>query len=210
MAADLPTGPRGRLLALAVTALLLAAAWFGAAAPLLAWGEDLEARLAARGALAARMEGLADSLPLLRRAAAEAEAAGAGAGPALLEGATDAEAGAALQVRVRALAERAGVALESAEALPAEAAGVHRRIGMRIAATAPWPALVGLLGELERAGPGLLVDDLQLQAAPVVVGTVRPLAATLAVLGFRAADPAGRPAGQLPVGTPGVLPGGAP
>ncbi len=187
MVVALPTGPRGRLLALGIALLLAAAVWAVLVDPLLGWHARLVGAVENRGAVARRMAAVAETLPELRRqAAAGAEQPVAAA---LLEGATDALAGAALQVRVRELAAQAEASLTSSETLPAEAAGGFRRIGVRVSVTGTWPVLVRLLREVGQASPGMLVDDVQMQAAPSLVsGAARPLAVTLTVLAFRAAD----------------------
>lgn len=190
MSASLPTGPRGRLLAVGVTLLALALVWAAVVDPLLGWHASLREAVANRGAVAARMVAVADRLPELRRQA-QAETGGAPAAAALLEGSTDALAGAALQVRVRELASQSGASLASVESLPAEAAGAYRRIGVRITATDTWPVLVRLLQALDEASPRMLVDDLNLQAALSLAGatTTRPLSTTLTVFAFRAGTP---------------------
>ena len=187
MAAALPTGPRGRLLALGLTLLAAAAFWFGVVGPLLAWHADRAERVERRDALARRTAALAETLPTLR-ARAEATAAAGPAPAALLQGGSDAVAGAALQARVQELAAHAGAALSSAEGLPTEQLGSFRRIALRVTLTAPWPALVELLRALEAAAPRMLVDDLQVQPAPSLQVTGRPLGVTLTVLAFRAAE----------------------
>ena len=188
-AAGLPTGPRGRVLALAVTGLLLALLWLGAVAPLLEWHAARTERLAGRRALAERMGSLAETLPRLRREAT----AGGDAAPALLEGASDSVAGAALQGQVGDMAGRAGLGVGSAELLPAEAAGRFRRVSLRLTASGSWTALVALLRALEDATPRMLVDDLQLRDSPSIAPDAgRPVAATLTVVAFRAAEEAPR------------------
>ena len=185
MLAALPTGVRGQVLALALTVLAAGAAWLAVAAPLLAWHTDRAERLVQRQTLADRMASVAATLPQLRR---QAEGLPASAAPQpLLQGASDAVAGAALQGQLDRMASEAGIALSSAELLPAEAAGSYRRIAIRLTANGPWPALVALLQAVAQASPRMLVDDLQLQAAPSVTSTAAPpVSVTLTVLAFRA------------------------
>lgn len=188
MSGTLPSGVRGRLLALGVGLLLLALGWVAVAEPLIGWHASLAQAVENRGAVARRMQVVAASLPAQRRQA-ETAAADTQVTSSLLEGDTDALAGAALQARLRELASGAQVSLTSAESLPAEAVGGLRRIGVRVSATAEWPVLIGLLQALDRATPRMLVDDLQLQKTVVVSGSVaRPLGVTLTVLAFRAAE----------------------
>lgn len=183
-----PTGPRGRALALGVTLVMVALAWALIAQPLIAWHAELGQAVENRSAVARRMEAIAGSLPELRRRSEDV--ASLGPTGALMEGGTDALAGAALQARLRDIAAQVELQFDSAEILAAEQAGGLRRIGVRISTITPWPVLARLLGELDAASPRLLVDDVQLQASVSVTGGVtRPLTATFTVFGFRAATP---------------------
>jgi general secretion pathway protein M len=166
MSASLPTGRRGRLLALGVTATALLSLWFGAAAPIIAWYDDRAAEIAQRQSLARRMVTLVQSVPELeQRARASTETALPA--NALLEGSSDAIAGATLQDLVQRSAEKVKATLTSAETLAAEQAGSYRRIGVRVALGAiEWPTLLRLLQLLEQSRPVMLIDDLQLHAAP--------------------------------------------
>ncbi len=188
---DLPTGRRGRLLALGLTAAVLGSLWVGVAAPLLDWHVLRAEQLEARRALARRMAEIAETLPELRDQARFAAASGRAPGEATLDGASDAIAAAALQGRLQDMAARAGAPLTSAEALPGEPAGVWRRIGVRIAVNAPWPAVVRLLQAIgSAASPRMLVDDLQLRAPPLLLRTgPRPMDAGFTVFAFRAEAP---------------------
>ena len=180
----LPTGRRGQALAMALLLLVLAMAWLAVAEPLVAWHADRAEALQQRSALARRMAQVAATLPGLRQ-----QAAAASAGPAaatLLDGSTDALAGAALQQLIQDMAGRAGAALSSTEALPAEAVASYRRIGVRVAVSAPWAVLVQLLREVGQASPQMLVDDLQIRSSRLfgIPGEL-PLEASFTVLGFR-------------------------
>lgn len=185
---SLPTGARGRALALALLAVLAGVLWLVIAVPLLDWHAQRTEALDRKLAIASRMEAVADALPRLRR-----EAAGAASDPgprALLEGASDSLAAAALQSQLDALAGKSGVALSSAEVLPVEAAGAYRRVSLRLTGAGPWPALVGLLQAIDEASPRMVVDDLQLQPAPsIAAGAAQPLAATFTVIAFRPGTP---------------------
>ena len=184
MMATLPTGARGRAVALALVGIAAALVWLGAAAPLLDWHRARAERLAQRQTLAAHMEAMADTLPQLRRRAASV-AAGPAAGT-LLEGSSDAVAAAALQGQLEKLAGQAGVTLSSTELLPMETAQDYRRVRLRLAVSGAWPAFVKLLQEIDQATPRMLVDDLQLQPAPSVLSVPgQMLGATLTVVAFR-------------------------
>lgn len=184
MAVALPTGPRGQVLAVAMLAAVLAAAWVVVAAPLLAWHADRAELLGQRQAMAERMERVAASVPQLQR-----EAVGTVAAPeaVLLQGGSDAVAGAALQGQIEALALSAGIRPSSLELLPAEAVGTYRRVSLRVAMTGQWAAIVAVLQAVDGASPRMLVDDLQVQVAPsVTAGPAQPLGATFTVISFRA------------------------
>ncbi len=188
----LPTGPRGRLLAVSICLLTLLLLWLGIASPLIGWFDARAERLSARAVLADHMQALADAVPALRRQAAAAQAANRGPGNArvaLLEGSDDAVAGAALQERVQRLADGAGVTLASVETLPVESVGAYRRIGLHLTVVAAgWPALVRLLQLVEDATPHMLIDDLQVHGRPSrdrSAGTA--VDANFDVLGYRLA-----------------------
>ena len=186
MIESLPTGRRGQILAWALLLALLAAAWAAVGAPLLDWHAEREDALQQRATLARRMAQVAAGLPDLQRQAAAAAASGPVAAT-LLDGSTDAVAGATLQQKIQDMAGRAGAALSSTETLPAETVASFRRIGVRVALSAPWGVLVQLLRAVEEASPQMLVDDLQIHSVRRIgiAGDV-PLEASFTVLGFRA------------------------
>ena len=195
----LPTGRRGQVLAVAIVAVALMVLWFGIVLPLAGWHAARGEAIERQRALVSRMEALAASLPALRQRAATL--ASGPAPQALLEGSSDAVAGAALQEQVQAMAVEAGSPLTSAEALPAEPAGAYRRIGLRVALSAPYPVLVHLLAAIADATPRMLVDDLQVQAPPLGLrSVVLPMDATLTVLAFRAKEAAAGPTPARGVG----------
>jgi general secretion pathway protein M len=162
MTVDLPTGRRGRALAVALGLLVLVLLWFGIASPLLGWYSDRAEALAQREMLASRMARLARRLPALEREAGNLRAGEPGP-DALLPGQSDAVAAAALQERVHALASQAGTVLLSVEILPAEQIGQFRRIGLRLSLQADLTHFVGLMRLFEQARPRILVSDLEVQ-----------------------------------------------
>lgn len=196
MTLALPTGRTGRALALGLTLVVLASLWAVAVAPLVAWYGDRADAIAQHRALARRMAELAETLPGLQRRSAAATASGP-APETLLEGGTDAIAGAALQEAVQAMAGKAGASLASVEMLPVEPDGSYRRIGLRVSLTTPWPVLIHLLQSVEQATPRMLIDDLQVHGARLLVRPdAAPLDVAFTVLAFRAGAPqAGRPKG---------------
>ena len=165
------TGPLAQLLALGLTLAVPAALGFGVVLPLVDWHSERTEALEMRATLARRMEGLAASLPALRRQASAAAAEGAG-DLSLLAGDSDSLAGASLQERLQEMFVNAGVRLSSVEMLPGEDAGAYRRVRLRLSFTASWPVLIALLQEVQLASPTLMVDGLQVQPALHRIGTV--------------------------------------
>ncbi|MBE7210285.1 MAG: general secretion pathway protein GspM [Gluconacetobacter diazotrophicus] len=197
--AALPTGRAGRLLALGLLVLLLAVAWEAVAMPVIELYRARTERLEDGRDRLARMEALAARLPALRREAAGGQAQN---GPAaLIDGATDAIASAALQGQVQQMASSLGATLSSSETVSGKAGGDagperggkpradgFRRIGVRISVTAPFAVMVKLLGRIAQSSPVLLVDDLQLHGSRIQLGSNPPLEASMTVLAFRRAD----------------------
>ncbi len=184
MIATLPTGRRGQMLALAVTVLAAMLLWLGVVSPLLEWNADLAQRRAERETLAGRTQALVEGLPALRQRVA-ATAANPGIA-ASLQGETDAVAAANLQGALQDMAAKAGVTLSSIEQLPPDAVSGTRRIGLRVVVAGRWTVLIGFLASIDSASPRMLIDDLQLQRGPLLLGADNPLNATFAVYGFRA------------------------
>jgi hypothetical protein len=193
METALPEGLRGQMLAVALTLTVLAALWFGVALPLTGWYHDQTDALAQRRTLLGHMRQVVETLPALQHMPADAQPVAT----ALLPGATDALAAAAMQSSVQAIAASAGVELASMETLPAEARGAYRRIGLRISLTAPWPVLIELLRAAGHGQPRMLIDDLQLRSSPMQQQQEHPGAipvyASFTLLAFRAAPAGGKP-----------------
>ncbi|MBV8401604.1 MAG: type II secretion system protein M [Acetobacteraceae bacterium] len=182
----LPGGVPGRMLALGLTLLALVLIWFAVIGPLLRLYDEGAATLEQQRILAHRMAQLAGMLPELQHQA-EAQAGTGPAPNALLEGATDAIAGATLQERVQDMATTAGARVSSAEMLQPAQTGAYRRIGLRIACNAPWAVLVRLLQSIEQATPRMLIDDMRIHGPRVALQTPEPvLNAEFTVLAFRA------------------------
>lgn len=186
---DLPTGPRGRLLAASLAIFVAAVVGFGVIAPALSWYAERADTLKARQALAQRMATLAATFPELERQAAGMRADSAEP-DALLTGATDAIAAASLQERMQALSSQAGVPLSSVEILPVAQVGQVRRIGLRVAAGAEMDKIVHLLASIEDARPRMLIGELDLQRQIEVAEPARiNLQARFVVYAFRAGPP---------------------
>jgi general secretion pathway protein M len=186
MTVSLPTGRRGQCLAVGLTLLVVAAFWAAVIRPLVSWYAERNDWLTERHAYAQRMVALVATLPDLRRQSSATQPAGP-APQLLLDGRSDAVAGARLQETVQQLASEAGASLTSVETLPAELAGAWRRIGVRVVLSAPWPVLVHLLQAVARGTPRMLADDLQLQASTLVAHPeTQPLDASFTIFAFRA------------------------
>jgi hypothetical protein len=190
MRISLPTGRSGRLLAAGLTGAAMLFIWFSAVAPLLDLYAENAETLAQRRVLYRRMVDLTDRLASLQAQAGP----GVAAAVPVIDGATDAVAGAALQQSVQEMAARAGATLSSTEALPATPVQGYRRLGLRVSLNAPWPILIQLLQTIERSNPRMLVDDLQVHGLRMLTPLVDPpLDAGFTVLAFRA-DPKSVPA----------------
>jgi general secretion pathway protein M len=87
----------------------------------------------------------------------------------MLEGNSDAIAGAALQERVQELASAAHAKLISIETLPGEEQGTYRLIAVRLELRSQLAVLVDLLTAIEEGPPTMLVKDIQIK-----VGSVSP------------------------------------
>jgi general secretion pathway protein M len=185
----LPSGRPGQILALGMTALLLAAIWVAIAQPLLGWYADRAAGLSQRTALVRRMDALVAGIAPLQASLAGATTSSM-TGVAVLPGNTDAIAAANLQQHVQDMATRAGMALASTETLPASSAGAYRRIGLHVSAVATWPVLVTMLESVDQANPRMLIDDLQLHGPHLVVMPAEPpLQLSFIVYAFRTVIP---------------------
>lgn len=180
---ELPEGVRGRVLAVLLLLAVIGAVWAGVAVPLSDWYRDRADAIDRQAILARRMTQIAGELPTLRQRVAATQATKP---VTVLEGASDAVAGAALQTRLQQIAGGIGASLASTEVLPGEQVGAYRRIGIRLALSAPWPVVVRLLDAVDANTPRLLVNDLQVQSARAIMTDADPgLTASMVVFGFR-------------------------
>jgi len=186
MPITLPEGPAGQALAVAAGFLVIAMIWAGLVTPALGWYQGQSAALAGARLEAAHLLALRASLPALRQQLAASASIAPGA-DILLQGDSDAIAGANLQADLNLLAAQAGASLDSTESVPAEASGGLRRIGVTVSLTATWPVLVAYLAAIEAASPRMIVDDLSVSAEsdPDPRQDV-PLQASFTVSAFRA------------------------
>jgi general secretion pathway protein M len=184
----LPTGSRGRLLALGLAAVVLAALYTAVVAPILEFYASNELTIETRQALAEKLNGMRQELPALRTQIARLRAAAAG-DRQTLEGGSDAVATASLQGRIGEIAGSTGVTIASSEILPAQAQDGYRRLGLRIVVNGSYDGLIRLLAGIEKATPPLIVDNLQIRGAQrrprAPADSVAPLDASFEVSGFR-------------------------
>ena len=172
----MPTGRRGRLLALSLLFVALGGVYFLVVSPLLGFYGERAAVLENRRILLPRLRAAADELPALRARVDQLRAA-AGTRKITLEGASDAIAAATLQSRIEELATSAGATIGSTESLPAEARSGYRRIGLRYVLSGSYETLVKFLAKLEAATPPLVIDNLHVHGVLRRPGT--PAAAGL-------------------------------
>lgn len=179
----LPAGRKGQALAVAVTLGGVVLLWLAIVAPLLQLYQDQQDYLQQQQALLQRMRALVHSLPTLRAAAAEPDTSA----PVLLPGASDAVAAASLQESIQRMAASAGTNLTAVETLPPEVDGRWHRLSLRISLNAPYPALIGLMRQIDQAPIRVFMDDLHLHS-PILAVRPRsePIQASLIVYGFRA------------------------
>ena len=183
----LPDGRRGQILALCIGLAALLLLWAALLAPLWGWYQERAGALAQQRVLAARMQALAREIPALRAAVA-AQGPDQGGAALLLQGNSDAIAGANLQSALQDLATQSGTSLDSAALAPVQAQGPLRKLGLQVSLTASWPALISFLTAIETARPRMIVDGLSLSnTGPPDAGGAPPVQATFTVSAFRAA-----------------------
>jgi hypothetical protein len=195
MASSLPTGIRGRILAVAMTVLALAAIWTGFVSPVLDWYGDRAELLTSQRAMASHMAALVETLPALRGEVERLHGAGAAdteAG-ALLAGTSDPLAAASLQQRIDEFAKRSGVRIASEEILPAQPAKNLRAISVRLTMNnTPYRSLVALLLAVAGSETPMIADELLVRGSPGPAAPELPVEASLTVISYRAATPEGR------------------
>jgi general secretion pathway protein M len=191
--AALPTGPRGRALAVALLVFALLIVWVAVISPLLGFYSERADDLSSQRLKAAHMALLADQLPALKQ---RAESTGhTGPAPSLVvEGSSDAVAAATLQGKVQAMAADVGTTLVSVENLQHEPVGTaYHRIGLKISLNASWPVLIALLKAVDQTTPPMLIDDVQIHGSPLpMLNNNRGLEANFTVYALRAGPAAER------------------
>ena len=147
---------------------MLATGYLLVIAPVLDLYAQRKARIADEEMLLPRLSVAAEQLPALRAAVAEAKAV-ASTRKIALDGASDAIAAANLQSHLEELAAAAGVEIGSSEGRAPENRGAYRRIGLRLAVSGEYEAVVKLLSAIETAAPPLIIANLQLHGGTRVI-----------------------------------------
>ena len=190
LSTSLPTGHRGRFLALLLLLVALGAVYLVVAAPLIELYAGRAGLVEDKRMLVPRLQAAADELPELRERVTELRAT-AGARKVTLEGSSDAIASANLQSSIAELAASAGVTVASTESLPVETRGGYRRIGLRFTLSGVYEALLKLIAKLEGTSPPLVVENLHIHGVlrrPGTPAASSALDAGLDVFGFRNND----------------------
>lgn len=192
MIATLPTGWRGRILALGLALVALATVYLVVAAPLLDLYANRQLQIESRRALLLKLNAVAAELPNLRARLAALRGT-TDTSKVTLEGASDAIASAGMQGNIEKLAAATGETIGSAEGLPAKEAGEYRRIGLRLVLNGPYESLVRLLARLETATPPLIIDNLQIHTlqrrpGPALPASADSVNASVEIYGFRPAQ----------------------
>ncbi len=183
MAFVLPSGRQGRVLAVGLVVVAVVVLWLGVLAPVFDFYGARADEVDALRARVTRGAALIEALPALTREAASADRTPT---QAVLQGGSDAIAGATLQEQVQAMAAGANAQLTSIETLPGEQVGAYRRIGVRVELSAQLAVVTHLLAAVEQAQPSMLVDDIRLTATPVgPQNTQLPLDVAFTVYAFR-------------------------
>jgi general secretion pathway protein M len=159
----LPEGRPGQIAASACTLLAVLLVWLSVGAPAVNWYTSRAATLAQARLEVAHMRALQDSLPELRRLAAQT-AAQPEADQTLVAGDSDAVAGANLQAELQGVASQTGASLDSVETLPAQQIGPLRRIGVAVSITTTWPQLIALMTAIDTQRPRMILSDLSVTA----------------------------------------------
>jgi hypothetical protein len=182
----MPTGRRGRFLALSLLFVALGAVYLVVVSPLRDLYMERAAVVENQRMLLPRLRATAAELPALRTRVEQLRTA-AGTRKITLEGASDAIAAAALQSRIEELATSVGATIGSTESLPAEARSGYRRIGLRYVLSGPYETVVKFLAKLEAATPPLVIDNLHIHGVLRRPGTpaAAGLDAGLDVYGYR-------------------------
>ncbi|WP_438383805.1 type II secretion system protein GspM [Asaia sp. BMEF1] len=178
---SLPEGRRGQILASALLVMTLILTWSLALGPILDVYATRAHRIAAAEQTLDRMRHLQEILPHLRLSAARLPQGGS----RLIEGSSDAIAGANLQDLVQKIATDQGADLGSSETLPPVKDGHYRRVGLHITLTAPYAVLVRVLTSFETSAPAMVSDALHLHAAESEGAAPDSMSCDMSVFAYR-------------------------
>jgi len=183
----LPDGKPGKVLAAAICAVTVLAAYTVVIGPLTSLYDRGEQTREERLEALRRLEAAAAELPRLRAAAKQWDEK-TNHGDPLLEGASDPVAGALLQSTLKEMIEDGGATLSTAELLPAETADKFRRIGLRVSFSGDLNLITAVLSGIESARPVIFVDNLDIRTSRESDGDSAGESYTIAldVHGFRA------------------------
>jgi hypothetical protein len=184
---DLPTGIRGKFLALGLCVLVLAVIYLAVITPLTALYAGNAEQLQLRQELAQRLQRSAKALPELH-AEADAVQGQVSDEDLLLDGDSDSVAAAALQSTVKDLVESAGARLISSEVLPSDKRETLQRVGIHVSFSGNLTLLTTVLQGIQLAHPVILVDNVDIQGADSADqsnGPQKQLAIALDVYGFK-------------------------
>jgi Tfp pilus assembly protein PilO len=171
-------------MALAILLVALTSVYLLVIAPAIGLYSQGEAILADRSMLAPRLSVAAAALPALRSEVTKLRAA-VSASRITLNGTSDAIASANLQSQIEKLATAGGVAIGRTEAITAENRGSYRKVGLRIAVSGDYEALIKLLAAIETGVPPLVLANLQIR--PAASGNAR-MEVSFEVYGYRGID----------------------
>ena len=182
-----PEGLPGKLLALAICGLLLAAGYLVVIEPVLAFYQSHQQQLEERQSVIARLTDTARELPRLR-AAAQQWREQSHDGDLLLTGPSDAVAAAGVQSVIKDDLAKGDAKLGSAEIIPPQIDDNFQRVGVRVSLSGTLPTLIAALRDLETARPMLFVDNVEIRTNS---GAAKPdageeLSIALDIYGFRA------------------------
>ncbi|GBQ87715.1 type II secretion system protein GspM [Asaia krungthepensis] len=192
---DLPEGRRGQILAVTILGIAVLILWLAVLGPLAGLYITRSAQLGMDRETVTRMAHLRAILPHLRQTAARVPHTP----PMLIEGESDAIAGATLQNSLSQIATESGADIGSSETLATMREGAYRRIGLHITLTAPYPSLARFLASVQEASPAMIVETLHLHASEAEGNAPDAMTCDMNVFAYRRdIQPASSLAGSAP------------
>jgi hypothetical protein len=184
---DLPTGLRGKILAVALCFLAVVAVYVVIVLPTIAFYRGNAERLQDRELMVQRLQRSVRALPELQNEADAAQDAVSDE-DILLDGESDTVAAATLQSTVKDLVEGAGARLISSEILSSEKRDTLQRVGVHVSFNGNLSLLTTVLQGIRMAHPVIIVDNVDIHGADGIDqngGGQKQLAIALDVYGFR-------------------------